>query len=141
MSAALASLKGAIRDALAADMQLAGLFRGQKVHDHPPPSASFPYCSFGRASIYDWSTATEPGTEIVLTLDLWSRARTSAEVSGIAGRIQALIQPDALAPAGFALANLTLLSGECTYDANSAVHHGALTFRAVLEPDQQGVDP
>src|SRR5690606_1890906 len=109
MSAALAPLKGAIRDALAADAELAALFGGQKIYDHPPPSASFPYCSFGRASIYDWATATEPGTEIVLTLDIWSRARASTEAAGIAGRIQALLQSGAIAPAGFDLANLTLL--------------------------------
>lgn len=130
---ALAALKRAIVETLAADAGLASVLQGQSVYDHPPPSAAFPYLSFGRATLHDWSTATEPGTEILLTLDVWSRARGSAEAAAIAGRIEALLA-EGLAPVAFVLVNLTTLSCLCSHDADAAVHHAALNLRAVLEP-------
>ena len=63
MTAATADLQKAIFAALLADSGLVAVLGGGKVFDHAPASAAFPYVTLGRASVYDWSTAPEPGNE------------------------------------------------------------------------------
>ena len=54
MSSAV-ELQKAVFEALAGDAALAALI-GTRIFDHAPANVAFPYVTFGRTSIYDWST-------------------------------------------------------------------------------------
>ena len=62
--------------------RLAGLLGGAKIYDYAPALVGFPYITFGRSSVFDWSTGTESGTEHILTLHVWSKAHGKKEIAG-----------------------------------------------------------
>ncbi|MGB3644835.1 MAG: DUF3168 domain-containing protein [Mesorhizobium sp.] len=133
MTAPAAELQKALFEALAGDGALTGLLGGAKMFDQAPADARFPYVTLGRTSLYDWSTSTEGGVELLFTLHVWSKARGKKEVFGIMERVK-----QRLDDAGFALETHRLVSlrfdyGEARYDEDVAVHHGLLRFRAVVE--------
>ena len=72
---AAAELQKAVFAALGGDAALLALMGAGKIIDHAPANVPFPYISFGRASVFDWSTSTETGSEHLLTLHVWSKAK------------------------------------------------------------------
>ena len=136
MSVELGVLKQAIVERLAGDGELAGLLGGAEIYDHPPPRASFPYVTFGRASVFDYSTVTERASEIILSLDVWSRARGSIQALAIAGRIGTLLNEAENGLEPHRLVDLRLAHVEAAYQEDAGVHRATLTFRAVIEPAQ-----
>ncbi len=134
MTAPAAELQKAIYAALAGDAGLVGLLGGVHVHDHAPANVPFPYVTFGRTSVYDWSTGTENGTEQLLTLHVWSKAKGKAEAHGLMDAITARLDQAGLDLEGHHLVNLRLEFSEIVFDEDLSVHHGLLRFRAVTEP-------
>lgn len=134
MASPAVDLQKAIHGLLTADAALVAKLGGQKVFDATPPNAAFPYVSFGRTSIYDWSTGTESGTEQLFTIHVWSKAKGKTETLEIMETIRQLI--DAAPPEleDHALVNLQLEFAEVRFDDDISVHHGMLRFRAVMEP-------
>ena len=133
MASAAAELQKAIVSTLRGDAQLAALLGGEKLFDHAPASVVFPYLTFGRASLYDWGTATEEGSEHLLTLHAWSKGKGRREALEIMQRVTELLHDRPPALAGFALVSLRLESSEVRYDDEQDVHHGAMRFRAIVE--------
>ena len=74
-----AELQKAIFEALGANAALTALV-GARIFDHAPANVAFPYITFGRTSVYDWSTGTESGAEQLFTLHVWSKAKGKKEV-------------------------------------------------------------
>lgn len=128
-----AELQKAIFAALGANEALAELV-GARILDHAPANVSFPYITFGRTSVYDWSTATEGGTEQIFTLHAWSRGKGKKEALRIMELVRDTLHDDALALEGHALVNLRLELSEARYDERSEAYHGVMRFRAVTEP-------
>jgi hypothetical protein len=133
MTAPALELQKAIFAALTGDAATAALI-GERVFDHAPADVPFPYVSFGRTSIYDWSTGTESGTEQLFTLHVWSKARGKAETLRVMERAQTVLDDAALSLDGHSLVNLRLEFSEVRYDDDISVYHGLLRFRAVTEP-------
>ena len=129
-----AELQKAIFEALAADAGLTTALGGPRIHDHAPANVAFPYVTFGRTSVYDWSTGTESGTEQLLTLHVWSKAKGKAETLAIMELARRALHDKDLALEGHRLINLRAEFEEARYDEDLAVHHGLLRFRAVTEP-------
>lgn len=134
MTSPAVDLQKAIHGLLTADTALVARLGGQKVFDATPPNAAFPYVSFGRTSMYDWSTGTESGTEQLFTIHVWSKAKGKTETLEIMETIRQLV--DAAPPEldDHALVNLQLEFAEVRFDDDISVHHGLLRFRAVTEP-------
>jgi hypothetical protein len=132
MPAPAAELQKAVFDALAGDVALSALV-GQRIHDHAPANVTFPYITFGRTSLYDWSTGTESGTEQLFTLHVWSKAKGRKEVLEIMEIARARLADAALELDEHQLVNLRLEFSEARYDEDLSVHHGLLRFRAVTE--------
>lgn len=134
MTSPAVDLQKAIHGLLTADTTLVARLGGQKVFDATPPNAAFPYVSFGRTSMYDWSTGTESGTEQLFTIHVWSKAKGKTETLEIMETIRQLV--DAAPPEldDHALVNLQLEFAEVRFDDDISVHHGLLRFRAVTEP-------
>ncbi|CAG0994369.1 MAG: DUF3168 domain-containing protein [Rhizobiaceae bacterium] len=133
MTAPAAELQKAVFAALAGDAAIVAALGGGKIYDHVPAGTAFPYVTFGRTSVYDWSTATESGTEQLFTLHVWSKARGRAEALAIIERIGALLHDQPLALDGHALVNLRQEFSEVRQDEDHDVYHGLVRFRAVTE--------
>ncbi len=118
---------------LTGDATLTGLLGGARIYDHAPASAAFPYVTFGRTSVFDWSTGTESGTEQLLSLHVWSKAKGKSEALQIMERARALLEGQNLTLDGHHLVNLTLEFSEARHDEDLAIYHGLLRFRAVTE--------
>ena len=135
MTAPAAELQKAIFEALAADAGLTTALGGPRIHDHAPANVAFPCVTFGRTSVYDWSTGTESGTEQLFTLHFWSKAKGKKETLDLMDLARACLADRALALDGHHLVNLRLEFAEARYDEDLAVHHGLLRFRAVTEEE------
>ena len=133
MTAAAADLQKALFEALKGDAALISALGGAKLFDHAPASVAFPYITFGRTSVYDWSTCTESGTEQLFTLHVWSKARGKAETLAIMEIVRQRLGGGALALDGRHLVNLTFEFAEARFDEDLSVYHGLLRYRAVME--------
>jgi Protein of unknown function (DUF3168) len=134
MTAPAAELQKAVFEALAADAALTSLLGGGKIYDHAPANVAFPYLTFGRTSIFDWSTGTESGTEQLFTLHVWSKAKGKKETLAIMEAARALLDDAALELDEHHVVNMRLEFAEARYDEDLSVHHGLLRFRVVTEP-------
>jgi hypothetical protein len=130
-----AELQKSIFEALAEDAALTALV-GTRIHDHAPANAPFPYITFGRTSVYDWSTGTESGTEQLFTLHVWSKGKGKKEALEIMELARQSLHDAALELEGHRLVNLRLEFSEARYDDRNEAHHGLLRFRAVMEESE-----
>ena len=133
MTSPLAELQRAVFARLAGDAGLTALLGGAKIHDHAPAHVAFPYVTFGRLSVFDWSTATEGGSEQIFTLHVWSKGQGKKETLAIMEAVRALIDDAGLTLTGHHLVLIRLDSVETRYDDEQAVHHGLMRFRALSE--------
>jgi hypothetical protein len=133
MTAPAADLQKSLFETLAGDDALTALLGGAKIFDHAPADVRFPYVTFGRTSIYDWSTGTESGTEQLFTLHIWSKAKGKKETLDIMEVIKGRLDDAGLALDEHHLVNLRFEFGEARYDDDLSVHHCLLRFRAVIE--------
>lgn len=134
MTSAANELQKAVFARLSAEAALTALLDGAKIYDHAPANVAFPYITFGQTSLYDWSTATESGTEQLFTLHVWSKAKGKKETLDIMAVAERLLHDMALPLDGHALVNCRLEFSEARHDDDLAVYHGLLRFRAVTEP-------
>lgn len=132
----MVELQKAVFATLTASPEIATALGGPgRLYDHVPPTAPFPYVTFGQTAVYDWSTSTEKGDEHLFTLHAWSKGRGKAEVSAILDAIRARLETAPPAPAGHHLVNLTLEYSEARHDEDLNGYHGLLRYRAVTEPN------
>ena len=128
-----AELQKAIFEALGANTALTALV-GTRIFDHAPVNVAFPYITFGRTSVYDWSTGTESGAEQLFTVHVWSKAKGKKEVLDVMELARTTLHDAPLDLEGHRLVNLRLEFSEARYDDRNEAHHGLLRFRAVVEP-------
>lgn len=133
MTAPAAELQKAIFAALTGDAALLSLLGGAKVFDAAPADAAFPYITFGRTTAFDWSTGTETGSEQLLSLHVWSKARGRKQALAIMERCRSMLHDQALELTGHHLVNLRLEFAEVRQDDDLALQRGVMRFRAVTE--------
>ena len=133
MTASANDLQKAVFAALSGDADVIAGLGGAKIFDNAPANVVFPYMTFGRTSIYDWSTGTESGTEQLFTLHVWSKAKGKQEAQGIMELARVRLHDQPLALDSHALVNCRMEFAEVRYDDDLAVYHGLLRFRAVVE--------
>ncbi|MBX3575853.1 MAG: DUF3168 domain-containing protein [Rhizobiaceae bacterium] len=133
MTAPAAELQRAIFEALGSDAALTVAIGANRIFDHAPANIAFPYITFGRTSVYDWSTGTESGTEQLFTLHVWSKAKGKKETLDIMEIVKARLQDASLDLGDHHLVNLRFEFEEARYDDDQTVYHGLLRFRAVTE--------
>lgn len=126
-------LQKAVFALLSGDAALAGLLGGAKIFDHAPAGVAFPYLTFGRVGVFDWSTDTSSGAEIFFTLHAWSKARGKSEALSIVARARTLLHEAQPALVTHRLVNLRAESAEAGFVDDIDVHHARLRFRAVVE--------
>lgn len=133
MTSAALELQKAIFAALATDGDLETAMGGVRLFDQAPANANFPYLTIGRTSVYDWSTDTESGTEQLVTLHAWSKARGKAQCFELLELVRARLDDASLELAGHSLVNFKAEYSDVRYEDDNDVHHGLIRFRAVTD--------
>ncbi len=131
---AAADLQQAIFIALVGHDPLTDALGGQRIHDHAPTNAPFPYVTFARAAAFDWSTASEDGAEHEVTIHAWSKARGKREAFALAEMIRERLHDAALDLAGHSLVNLRCEAVDLAFIDDADAYRARLRFRAVTEP-------
>ncbi|HEY0106686.1 MAG TPA: DUF3168 domain-containing protein [Rhizomicrobium sp.] len=135
MSAASWALQQAIFAALAAsDAVKAVAGDPPRVFDAVPRGSAYPYIVIGDDREADWSTATEAGSQHILTVHIWSRAPGRRETRLAAQAVIDVLDGAALALDGQTLVDLRWLDGESARESDGETVHAQLRFRAVTEP-------
>lgn len=132
MTAASADLQKAMFAALTGNAALVALMGGARIFDRAPTDAAFPFVTFGRTSVFDWSTSTEEGLEHLVTLHVWSKAKGRKEAFAILDAVHTALGTP-LSLDGQHLVSFRFEFAEVTFDDDISVHHGLLRLRAVTE--------
>ncbi len=129
------SLQAALVTKLGTDPSLLAITGGvNRVFDFVPPRTPYPYVTIGQTLERDWATGTEPGSEHVVTLQIWSRANGRREAAVIANTIRDALHDAALTLNGHRLVNLRHEFTETRRDGDGETIRGLVRFRAVTEP-------
>ena len=135
MSAASWALQQAIFAALTADATLATLAGNPpRVFDEVPRDALFPFVVIGDDLESNWDTATDSGSQHLLTVHVWSRAGGRKETKLIADAVRAALDNAALTVSGQTLIDIRYQASEFRRESDGQTWHGLIRFRAVLEP-------
>lgn len=134
MTSAAMELQKAVFAVLSADAGLLGKLGEPRIYDHAPARAEFPYLTFGRSTVRDWSTDSEEGREHLLTIHVWSKARGRGETLELLDMVRSALADVEPALDGHHLVNLRAEFEEARFDDDFGVYHGLLRFRAVTEP-------
>ena len=135
MTSAGWSLQRSVFQALIADGKLTGLLGGERVYDHVPRGASFPYVTFGQSVERDWSTGGEDGSEHILTLHVWSQSAGRKQAEAIMAAMRRALHDRSLALSGYRLINLRHEFSDARRDPDGETVHGIMRLRAVTEPN------
>ncbi|HUU24703.1 MAG TPA: DUF3168 domain-containing protein [Methyloceanibacter sp.] len=136
MTASSWALQRSIYQALIGSAELTSLLGGESVYSNPPAAAQFPYITLGQTVNLDWSTGTEHGNEHSLTLHVWSRADSAAQVHEITEVIRTVLHNQPLSLEDHYLVNLRHEFTESRIDPDGETMHGIVRYRAVTEPAQ-----
>ena len=134
MPSASWALQQSVFAALAADAALTTLLGGPRIYDDVPQASAFPYVTFAQSSERDWSTGTDPGTEHVLTLHVWSQATGKRQAHEILAAVRGVLHDQPLTLTGHRLVNLRHEFDETRRDPDGETIRGLVRFRAITEP-------
>jgi len=133
MPTAVLALQQAVYASLIANTDLTDLLGGPHVFDGAPEGAAFPYVTFGPASARDWSTGTDGGDELTLTLHVWSRSAGRREATLVMAALQTALHQADLDLDGHRLVSLRNDISEVRREADGETWHGEARFRALTE--------
>lgn len=128
-------LQQSIFAALSADAALTALIGAGRVFDDVPQATQLPYVTLGPVTAQDWSTGTEPGTEHLISVHVWSDARGKKQAHAILAAIRAALHDRPLTVAGHNLINLRHERSDTRQNADGEAIHAIARFRAVTEPE------
>jgi hypothetical protein len=134
MSAASA-LQKAIFARLSGDAALTALVGATGITDRRLAAPASPLVVIAAIDSIDHSTATEPGEEHAVTLEVWSEAGGHRQVQVIAAAVRAALHDATLALDGHHLVLLLHRDTRLRRDGKSRFHRAEMRFRAVTEPD------
>ncbi len=133
MTSAALELQRGVFTTLQGNADLIAAMGEVRLYDQAPANAKFPYLTFGRTSVYDWSTDTESGAEHLVTLHVWSKERGTSECHALIETGRGALDDAALTLDGHALIRLRTDYSEVRYEDDNDVQHGLIRFRALTE--------
>jgi hypothetical protein len=133
MTGASFSLQAAIFGALSSDATLQSLI-GARLYDDVPQTPTFPYAVIGDDAETNWDTATEQGSEHIVSVDAWSQGGGHKESKAIADAVRAVLDGAALSPSGQTLVDIRYQGAAFARADDGETYRATLKFRAVLEP-------
>lgn len=134
MSDPALALQKALVATLRADPVLVGLLSG-RVYDQPPAATAYPYATLGEDQILpDRGDGGYEGSDVTLTIHVWSRQDGFPEAKRIAGAIRAALTPGLALDPGTALVDLAFTEARFVREPDGITAHAVLTFTALTEP-------
>ncbi|TCQ12326.1 uncharacterized protein DUF3168 [Rhizobium sp. PP-F2F-G36] len=133
MSAANA-LQAAVFAKLSGDAALSAALGDGGIHDRLLERAEHPYLRLAGIESSDWSTASEPGEEHAMTIEVRGGEGGNRVAQEIAGRVRGLLHDAGLTLAGHHLVNLRHEETRTARDGAARGHVAVMRFRAVTEP-------
>lgn len=133
MSAAANDLLQAIHAVLAGDPGLTALIGADGLRDRLVTGRPLPCLVIAELTSNDYSTATEPGEEHLLTLQVWSDGAGQRQAQTIAAIVRGLLQDAALPLATCALVNLRHVATKARREPKTRLFSAEMRFRAVTE--------
>ncbi len=133
MSVENALLK-AIHGRLAGDNSLTALVGPDGIHDRLLARPKLPAIVFGDMETRDFSTATEPGAEHFLTLQVWCEGDGRRRALEIAARVTTLLDDVSLALEDAVLVSLLRTGMRTRREPKTRYYLADIRFRAVTEP-------
>ncbi|RME64311.1 MAG: DUF3168 domain-containing protein [Alphaproteobacteria bacterium] len=122
-------LQQAIYARLSATPAVAGATQG--IFDTPPQKPVYPFIHLDGGNVRDWSATTFDGQEHRVLVHVWSAAPGQAEVKALMAAVYDALNNAPLAPAGHQLVNLRFEFAEILFEADPALIHAIMRFRAV----------
>ena len=133
MSTAANELLQALHAALAADTELSALVGDTGFRDRLATGRQLPSLVLSELVTNDYSTATEPGEEHLVTLQVWSESQGQRQAQTIAGRVRALLDDATPTLATASLVNLRHISTRTRREPKTRLFCAEMRFRAVTE--------
>lgn len=134
MSSASWALQRAVYQTLTADPSLTVAIGSNRIYDDVPRDAAVPYVTFASTQTRDWSSGSEPGSEHIFTLHVWSREAGRRQVHEVMAILQEALHDADLTLDGHRLANLRHEFSEARRESDGETYRGLVRFRAVTEP-------
>ena len=130
----------ALQAAFVAAIKALNTEAGARVYDRVPKSngtiasGTFPYVALGTGSVLNNQADCYDGSDVSLTVHVWSRAVGWPEAKRIADAIRTGLNNAELTLTGHTLELLTLDRVDYLNDPDGLTSHAALTFRALTQP-------
>lgn len=137
MSSPDLELQGAIVQRLKADTDLQAIIGNpiRLFQDNPPAQPTpFPYVTIGDSQGLSDQAECIDGSEIFVTIHIWSRANGFAEVKRIGGVIEDNLHDVAPSLNGHRCLHIQRANAIYRMAEDNATKHGILTLRALTEP-------
>ncbi|MEL6373421.1 MAG: DUF3168 domain-containing protein [Pseudomonadota bacterium] len=128
------ALQRAVYETLIADHGVLAALGGPHVFDDVPQGTAFPYVTFGRSTLRDWSTGSDRGEEHLVTLHVWSRGAGRKLVHDVMAALRDALHERALNVSDHRLINLRHVSSDARRESDGQTYHGVVRYRAVTEP-------
>lgn len=97
------------------------------------PAANFPYVVIGNDTFRAWDNDSQLGSEITLTLHIWSRWGGMQEAKGIAGEIYGILHRANLIIAGYSVIDCLCEFSEFVTDPDGETRHGIVRYRLTMQ--------
>jgi len=127
------SLQKAVYETLSGNVDVVAALGGAQIFDDVPRTATFPYVTFGRGDVRDWSTGSEAGHEHVLALNIWSRAGGRKEAVGVAEACSRALEAGPGPLEGHRLVLMRELGREIIREDDGETYRAVVRWRALTE--------
>lgn len=97
------------------------------------PREDFPYTVLGDDTLVAWDTDDTIGTDVTVTLHVWSRYGGSKECKTIMGEIYTLLHRATLTKSGYHVVDCLCEFQEVFTEADGETRHGVMRFRLTLQ--------
>ena len=96
-------------------------------------ASNFPYITIGEDDFTDWSTDTESGADVTVTIHSWSRYRGRKEIKAIQSAVYGVLHRATLSVNNWYFVSCDFLTSNTLVDPDGLTRHGIQTFRILLD--------
>ena len=125
-------LQSAIVTKLKADSGVMAVV-ADRIYDNVPPTATFPYLSLGDSQVLPDDADCIDGTEIVFSIDGWSRSISVPECKQLSKAVVAALDDQPITVSGYDVVVFILNSISYMRDPDGLTRHVAISFRILIQ--------
>lgn len=99
------------------------------------PADKFPYVVIGEGESYPFDTDNQVGSDVDMTLHIWSKSNSMMEIKTIIGEIRALLHRATLIKTGYNIVDSLCVDTKAMTDPDGQTRHGIIRFRVTIQAD------